>query len=973
MLKYIAIFLGIPLGLCGFFVFNYAAAANLDIVINEIGAYPSNTHEWVEIYNKGNEPIDLTGWKFWENSTNHGLTASTTDSIVAPGEYAAIVQDETQFFVDNPNFVGSVFDSSWSSLSENGEEIGLKDSSGNFMEQFTYLSTPNHHSLERRDATLADYTANNWQENVSENSLGLTNSNFGSSSSSSTPPENNLPTTSSIWAKLKINEFLPNPSSGNEWIELYNPTTSSLDLAGGVLCDGRSGTCTIATLSGTINPLGWLVINLSSSHLNNTGDSIILKNPDNVIIDTITYSGSLVPETDQTLARKIDGADTNNDTADWAITTSPTPGNANIISPPPPPTNSNTTSNGGGSGGTSSNRPTSASSLIVNKPPTTTPIVWATSTSPLIINELFPDPETSDLTDEFIELKNISSSTVNLVGWKLADNSKTFSLIGTIAPGKLIAFSRPQTGIALNNTTAEEIKLTNPAGAIADEIHYDTAEEGLSYNRKNDGAWHWSETITKETENILNIGDTVGILWKLIAPKEAAPGDIINFDASKSVDPRGGRINFTWKFNDGTIRTGSDASQRFATSGIYTILIFASSTAGTTANKKVSITIGDGLHFVEEGVVVSELFPNPHGTDTEEFIELYNTASTTIDLSSWQLKNKTNKIFTIPDLTKIPSHETLVFYRLATHLALDNNGDSVELLSPENTSKDYIEYTKSIDGQSFSRVGNTWVWTSNPSPGRIILQIENTGFPDTSSSRTKTTLASLKNPTTIQGRSKGSWIKVNGLVTASPGTFSDHSFYVSDGTNGVQIYAAKKIFPELLPGDHVAVAGTVSELKGVPRLLVKNTNDVDILATNGVLSPETVSLDELDDSIVHNLITIQGEITKLTSQRMYLDDGNDEIAVLFKPGAHISRDLLTVGENVQVTGIVEHPESGWQLWPRNNDDIKILGPSESEIKKQAEIAAKKSQQTKILYTAITVGGAGLLGVAWFIKKNGKIL
>src|SRR3989344_7666395 len=170
--------LGIIFCLLGsFFVFNSAFSANSDIIINEIGASSTSTHEWIEIWNKGSEPVDLTGWKFWENSTNHGLSVSTTDALVSAGEHAVIVQDANQFILDYPGFSGSIFDSSWSSLNESGEEIGLKDASGNFIEQFTYISAPNY-SLQRRDSFLADYTSANWAEHMSGNTAGFLNSNF---------------------------------------------------------------------------------------------------------------------------------------------------------------------------------------------------------------------------------------------------------------------------------------------------------------------------------------------------------------------------------------------------------------------------------------------------------------------------------------------------------------------------------------------------------------------------------------------------------------------------------------------------------------------------------------------------------------------------------------------------------------------------------------------------------------------------
>ncbi len=843
-----------------FFIPKLTRAGNADVVINEIGAFPTSTHEWVEIYNKGSDAIDLTGWKFWENNTNHGLTATgTTDNTVAPGEYAVIVQNAAVFMADHPNFPGSILASSWSILTETGEELGLKDAAGNFIEQFTYLAAPDH-SLERKNATLADYTNANWQEHSNGDTLGSQNSNAPGNSSPPVPPLDSNPGSGSavgkptapagsaalsIWQKIKINEIMVDPGNGNEWIELYNPTAEPLDLSGGSLCDGRAvSSCTIAVLGGSLPAFGWKVVALTTDRLNNDGDQVILKAFEGTIVDAFAYGGKLLPKTGQALARVIDGADTNTDSADWAVTTQPTAGSANAIIAPP---------------------------------------VAAS-----------PNPATN--------------------------------------------LTRPP--------TPSSASIANPA----------------------------TTTASKPTSQ-----DASGIIWKIIAPTAAAPGEVIDVSAAESIDPRGGRFNFIWDFNDGILRRGSEASYRFTTSGVYTVIITASSTAGTVGQKKITITVGPGLSTNASGVIISEIFPNPAGPDTSEFIELYNSADTNANVSGWQIKNNAGSTFSIPEDTTIPPRETLVFYRVITHLALKNNGDAVELLSPNNTVIGRVEYEQSVDNQSYAATERGWVWTPTISPGRVITlptadKLSNVADANSAGKTTTNQIMTLSNTASpILGKVKGAPIKITGLITAGPGTFSEHSFYVDAGGSGLQIYAAKKIFPALLPGNQVVVAGTVSELNGVPRLLVRRREDISILAAAGSVASEIISLDELDDSLLHNLVTVQGEITKLTSQRMYLDDGNDELAIIFKPAAHISRDALTVGNNVKITGILAHPESGWQLWPRDNNDIQILGPSAEDINQEAARAARSARRAKITYTAITIGGLSLVAVAWFIKKNIKLL
>ncbi|MBT4941871.1 MAG: lamin tail domain-containing protein, partial [Candidatus Magasanikbacteria bacterium] len=116
-------------GIC--FISLQSVASHSSVVISEIGAYEKQGHEWVEIVNNGTEQVDISGWKFWESTTNHGLTlVRGEDTILLPGAYAIITQDSDIFLTNFPNIAVQVFDSSWQNLNESGEEIGLIDAEG---------------------------------------------------------------------------------------------------------------------------------------------------------------------------------------------------------------------------------------------------------------------------------------------------------------------------------------------------------------------------------------------------------------------------------------------------------------------------------------------------------------------------------------------------------------------------------------------------------------------------------------------------------------------------------------------------------------------------------------------------------------------------------------------------------------------------------------------------------------------------
>lgn len=94
-----------------------------------------------------------------------------------------------------------------------------------------------------------------------------------------------LPTAhaATITNHVVINEIFPSPSSGSEWIELYNPTSSTVDLTGWKLKDSASYS---KTLSGTLLAGGFVTFDVTS--FNNSGDTARLNNSTDDI-DTVVY------------------------------------------------------------------------------------------------------------------------------------------------------------------------------------------------------------------------------------------------------------------------------------------------------------------------------------------------------------------------------------------------------------------------------------------------------------------------------------------------------------------------------------------------------------------------------------------------------------------------------------------------------------------------------------------------------------
>lgn len=962
-----------------FFIWQISKAANNNIIINEIGAYEASGYEWVEIYNKGDESIDILQWKFWEQGTNHGLSVSTTDSIVDPGEYAVICQDDNKFLEKYPDFLGSVFDSSWGSLNESGEEIGLKDGEGNFVEQFTYVAA-GEYSLERKNPYLNDYTVDNWIEHVSGNTVGLVNSIFSTNTlpsdppttTTSTDPGTDPPTTTpsstpeidfSFWTNIKINEFACAPQGDeNEWVEFYNLSTTSLDLSGGYLCDDRglSSTSSCKKISSTtIEALTWFVFDLDTrSFLNNDSDSVILRDPLGQEIDKIVYEGVLTPKSGQSLARKIDGQDLDSNN-DWAITTSITKNSANVITAP-------VVSSGGGG---SYIPPEVAETPQIEEVSQT----LISSTGKVVLNEIYPDPPGSDSLDEFIEIKNIGEKPVDLKGWSIGDLVKKYTLSGVLKPGEIVVYKREKTGIAFNNTTLEEVKLADISGKIVDKVSYEKAFEGKSYMRNTDGIWLWTAEITPGTENNFVNVDNLGISVDIKGPKTAEIGEMVIFDASESYDSQGGELSFLWNFSDNLTLNGEEVSRVFTTSGIFIAKLTVSSTSGNTVDKNIEIKVDFLENLPQSKVVISEVLPNPEGQDKSEFIELYNMDEIGVDLSGWKLKNKSNKTYIVPEGIKIEPKSFLILYQEVTKLTLTNTEDKITLFDDGDEVVDFVKYEKAPEGKSYSFFEGSWFWTTEINPGKLLTKENGTaGQKTVSLASSKSKNYQIKSLEQIRNSAIGDLVIVEGYVAVMPNIFGSQYFYLIDGSYGVQIYNNKKDWPNIKVGDKIKVKGEISVALGVKRIKTKTKNDFIILSKENFLAPNKFVLDEVEENNFGALIKLTGEITSLKTNYFYLDDGSDEILVYFKKNTGIEKKNYKAGDVVEVTGILETSSKGPQLWPRGTEDIKKVGeienPEEKEIK-----SVNTTKERADNYLTATLGGFSALFFGFFLKNRGTVL
>lgn len=84
--------------------------------------------EWIEITNTSSQPVDVSSLKLFEASTNHALSLVLGSKILPPNGSAIIADDPVKFKIDWPNYLGALFNSTFT-LSNANETLVLKDSS----------------------------------------------------------------------------------------------------------------------------------------------------------------------------------------------------------------------------------------------------------------------------------------------------------------------------------------------------------------------------------------------------------------------------------------------------------------------------------------------------------------------------------------------------------------------------------------------------------------------------------------------------------------------------------------------------------------------------------------------------------------------------------------------------------------------------------------------------------------------------
>ncbi len=570
----------------------------------------------------------------------------------------------------------------------------------------------------------------------------------------------------------------------------------------------------------------------------------------------------------------------------------------------------------------------------------------------LRINELLPNPSGPEATDEFIEIYNYSSKTVDLNGWYLEDAGGTKYVIKSgdfnstnIPASGYFTIYRDKSKIALNNT-GDSVYLYQPNETLLYSVEYlESALDDYSYNFNN-GSWQWSTTLTPNAANVITLPNQ-NPTASAGSDLSGTVGDKIIFDGTDSSDPDADKITCSWDFGDGGSGSGCSISHVYLESGSYTAILTVKDGKGGEAQDTVKVAIAE-KSMIDSGpysdqVIVNEFLPNPAGTDTNaEFIELYNQGKAAVNLSGWKIDDEDggSSPYTISEGTSIAAGGYLVFYNSDTKISINNSGDAVRLISPDEKIADEQRYEGSAkDDQSYARDDlGSFQWTNTLTPGKknvinLPAEEEDDDESDAASVNSSSTTVSASSDSEAdeiniisisqaKAKDKNTAVKVRGVVTVPPKVISETYFYIQDDTAGVQIYFSKKDFPNLKLGDQIEVSGKVSEISGEKKINIADKNDIKIISAGNNRTPAEITTGSVKENFEGSLVRVSGQITKQSGNTFYIDDGSGEIKIYIQKSTNIKKPEWKKGDWVTITGVVGQTSTGYRVMPRYQEDLQ---------------------------------------------------
>ena len=315
--------------------------------------------------------------------------------------------------------------------------------------------------------------------------------------------------------------------------------------------------------------------------------------------------------------------------------------------------------------------------------------------------------------------------------------------------------------------------------------------------------------------------------------------------------------------------------------------------------------------------------------------------------------------------------------RPQTSIALNNSGDTLELIAPDRDVVDKVTYGNATKGAVYQFKDGSWSW-SQTKTATSVTPVSNTQSSSTKSSTVSASFASYSSAsanafiTIEQARQKkdGEMVKVKGVVTATPGTFGTQVCYVMDETGGIQIYLHDGSYPVLAIGDVIELTGELSTSHGERRIKLNEGTDIRMSSETLSAQPTFYSITEIEEHLVGQLISTKGQIQSKSATKLVIEQFGSTIVIYLKSNPAIDPNQFERGDLITVTGVLSQYDGELRIRPRSLEDVKIDESTQAvtgSTQTPDQTPTQESQAGMILLLS-TIAGIGLLAV-WHYRPR----
>lgn len=282
-----------------------------EILPNPASPKTDANDEYIELYNPNDKVFDLSGFKLQTGTSSaYTYTFPNGQFSLQPWEFKAFYSSVTNLSLSNT--ISEV-----KFLSPDGDVLGSSDAYSDAQDDYAWILADGlwqWSSVPSPDARNIVSAASGNGNTLSANSAVLPAATAAGQS----------------YSALAISELLPNPKppqtdAEHEFIEIYNPNESAVNLAGYTIVTGSKDNHKYTIKEGSINPGSYVVFYSSQTGLtlsNSEGRAKLLAPNSSQVDATADY------------AKAPEGQSWIYAGGKWQWTTAPTPGKANIFTAP---------------------------------------------------------------------------------------------------------------------------------------------------------------------------------------------------------------------------------------------------------------------------------------------------------------------------------------------------------------------------------------------------------------------------------------------------------------------------------------------------------------------------------------------------------------------------------------------------------------------------------------------------------------